>query len=294
LNKRTGRSVFYKTTNLRGEMNSIKKRKPVITYIILIIILAVFILPYLWILINSFKPDSRLFSGSPFSYFKPVFDNYIKVWVGKYFGKYFFNSFYVGTGSAVISLLIGLPAAYGLYKYRIFGKQLILAFLFATILVPPITLAIPSYFLFRDLGLLDTVFALMIADSAFNIVFVIWIMMGFFKEIPYEIEESAKIDGCSDFGSFWHIALRLSTPGLVTVGIFSYIFAWNDFLFALILSGQHSRTMTVAIPDLLQRSGTLWGAVCSEAVIHTIPIILITVFIFKNIVRGLSFGAVKG
>ncbi|MCL4377403.1 MAG: carbohydrate ABC transporter permease [Actinobacteria bacterium] len=275
-------------------MNFIKKRKPVITYVILVIILAVFILPYIWILINSFKPDSRLFAGSPFSSFKPIFENYVKVWVDKYFGKYFFNSLSVATGSAVISLIIGLPSAYGLYKFKIFGKHFILAFLFATILVPPITLAIPSYFLFRDLGLLDSVFALMIADSSFNIVFVIWIMIGFFREIPHEIEESAKIDGCSNFGSFWHIALKLSIPGVVTVGIFSFIFAWNDFLFPLILSGNHSRTMTVAIPDLLQRSGTLWGAVCSEAMIHTIPIILITIFIFKNIVRGLTFGAVKG
>jgi len=269
------------------------KRKPIIAYIILFVILFLCVFPYIWIVINSFKPDVKMFTENPLSFFKPTFYNYTKVWIEKNFSQYFINSLMVAAGCTLLSLCIGVPAAYGFSRFRIFGKQTLLAFILATILVPPITLAIPLYFLFRDLKLLDNVLSLIIADSAFNIVFIIWLMKGFFDEIPKSIEESAKIDGCNKMGSFFHIALKLATPGLITVTAFSFIFAWNDFLFALILTGKNSRTMTVAIPTLLQRSGTLWGAVCAEAVIHTLPIIILSILIFKNIVRGLTFGAVK-
>ncbi len=271
--------------------NAGKQRKK---YIILITILFIFITPYIWILVNSFKPNNAFLSGNPFTFFKPTLDNFSTVWIDKSFKDFFFNSFFVATLSTLISLTIGIPSAYGFFRFKIPGKTIIMAFLFATVLVPPITLAIPSYFLFRDLRLLDTVFALAIADSAFNIVFVIWLMTGFFKEIPGELEDSAKIDGCSTFGVFYHIYFKMSMPCIVTVTAFSFIFAWNDFLFPLILSGRHSRTMTVAIPVLLQRSGTLWGAVCAEAIIHTLLIITLTIVIFKRIVSGLTLGAVKG
>lgn len=268
-------------------------KRTIMTHVILFIIVSLCLAPCVWVIINSFKPDIEMFTENPLTLFKPTFKNYIKVWVEKGFNKYFLNSLAVAIGCTLLSLSIGVPAAYAFSRFKLFGKLFLLAFLLSTILVPPITLAVPLYFLFRDLNMLDSIFSLMIADSAFNIVFITWLMKGFFDEIPKSIEESAKIDGCSTPGSFWRIALRLAMPGLVTVTIFSFIFAWNDFLFALILTGRNSRTMTVAIPNLLQRSGTSWGAVCAEATIHTIAIVIATIFILKNLVRSLTFGAVK-
>ena len=167
-------------------------------------------------------------------------------------------------------------------------------FILATTMVPPITLAVPMFIFFSRIGLIDRYLGIIMADATYNVVLSTWLMKGFFDELPSELEESAKIDGASQFMAFYRISLPLVRSGIVTVSIFSFIFSWNDLLYTLILTGDNTRTLTATIPLLIIKSGTLWGVVSSIAVFQTVPIIVFTFIILNNLVRGLTFGAVKG
>lgn len=263
-------------------------------YLLIIAIIFLCIAPYLWIAINSFKPRLRIFSVSPFVPFKPTLKNYEDLIAKRDALRFLSNSAIIATGSTIIAVLIGIPAAYGFSRFRYFGKQYLLIYMLATTMVPPITIAVPMYILFRYLGMIDTHLGMIMADGAYNVVFTAWLMKGFFDEIPKAIEEAAMIDGCSQFMAFRKITLPLGAPGVTTIAIFSFIFSWNDLLYALILTGDQSRTLTVSIPILIQRSGTLWGEVCGLTTMQTLPIIIISFFTLKYLVRGLTFGAVKG
>ena len=164
----------------------------------------------------------------------------------------------------------------------------------ATRLGPPIAFALPMYFLFSKLGLLNTHLGVSIAHAAFNLVLVVWMMKTFFDEIPIELEEAANLDGCTAAQVFRRISLPLAVPGLVTVAIFVFIFSWNEMLFAMILSAGDSNTLPVMIPSLIQHTGTLRGEVAAAAIVQTIPVIIFTFIAQRHLLRGLTFGAVKG
>ena len=150
------------------------------------------------------------------------------------------------------------------------------------------------YLIFSSLGLVNSYVGVIFAHATFNLVLVVWMMRSFFDDVPREIEEAAYLDGCGHFGVLWKITLPMALPGLVAVSIFVLIFSWNELLFALILTGGELRTLTVMIPSLVLHTGTQWGQVAAASVVQSIPVLIFIYFIQKQLVQGLTFGAVKG
>lgn len=260
----------------------------------LLLLLTAALLPYLWILLTSFKPKDQIFVTPPSLFFDPVLASYKSVFINKGFGRYLLNSVVIGLSSTLLAVTIGTLAAYALARHKVPGANHLLFFILSTRLGPPVAFALPMYLIFYKLGMLDLGVAVVLAHASFNLVLVVWMMKSFFEDVPREVEEAAYLDGCSHFGVFFRISLRMAWPGVVTVAIFVLLFSWNELLFSLILSAGQWRTMTVMIPTLVVQTSTLWGEVAAACVVQSIPVIVFTFLGQKHLVRGLTFGAVKG
>lgn len=271
-----------------------RHHNPLLWAIPLALLLVVSLLPYVWIILSSLKRRADLLTTPPRWLFDPTFENYRQILIEKNFDNYLVNSLIVGLSSTFLAVSIGTLAAYGFSRFRIPAGQHLFLYILATRLGPPVAYALPMYLVFFKLGLLNLQVGVIIAHATFNLVLVVWMMKSFFDEVPREVEEAAYLDGCSHQQVFWSVALPLTYPGLVTVSIFVFIFSWNELLFALILSAGEMRTLTVMIPSLVLHTGTLWGEVAAASVLQSIPVLIFTFFIQKHLVRGLTFGAVKG
>jgi len=262
-------------------------------YIVIIAITLVLLTPYLWMVATSFKTKKLLHTSPPVIMFEPTLKNYYSIFIEKGYWKYLVNSILIALSATFLTVTIGTPCAYAFSRFRMKSGNMLFFTILTTRMAPPIAVVLPMYILFSRFGLIDTHIAVILAHTTFNLVLVVWVMKGFFDEIPREIDESALVDGCTDFQAYRKIVLPLAAPGLVAVCVFIFIFSWNELLFALILSGERSRTLPVLIPSLIQHTGTLWGEVAAVATVETIPVIIFTFLVQKHLVRGLSFGAVK-
>lgn len=264
-----------------------------------VLLITLFLLfPVYWILMTSFKTMGELFTYPPPLIVGPSLDNYIRLFSGQsstgggYLG-YLSNSILITALSTLFSLLIGGIGAYGLAR-AVFKRKDGLAFWILSIrMLPPVAAAIPFYLIMQNLGILDTVWALVIANTTFNLPFVVWMMNGFYADIPREISEAAEVDGCSKLAAFFKIILPLSAPGLAATGIFCMIFSWNEFLFALILTGRSAKTMPVAVASIWTDVAGCWGEVAAASVVTIMPILIVAMLAQKHMVRGLTFGAIK-
>lgn len=207
------------------------------------------------------------------------------------FGPYIYNSFLVGVLSTVVALVLGTPAAYAISRYKIRNAT---AFVLMARVIPGVSLLIPWYYLFSQVYLVGTYFVLVLTHVFVTMPLVIAIMSGFFEGIPSDLEESAEIDGASKVRAFWSIILPLSVPGLATSGILSFIFSWNNFLFALVLSNQNTRTLPVAISNFTSYASVDWGGLMAATSVITFPVMVVALFAQKYIVSGLVSGATKG
>jgi len=260
--------------------------------LLMIAFLALF--PYIWIVLTSFKERTDILTTPPVWIHNPSWVNYSNMLFGRGFDRYLLNSVIIGLSSTLVALFVGTLAAYAFSRYRVPAGNHLFFYILATRLGPPVAYALPMYFLFSNLGLLNTHIGVSVAHAAFNLVLVVWMMKTFFDEIPRELEEAAKIDGCTDWQLFRKVSLPLAAPGLVTVAIFVFIFSWNELLFASILSAGDTNTLPAMIPSLVLHTGTLWGEVAAAAVVQTIPVIIFTFIAQRHLIRGLTFGAIKG
>jgi multiple sugar transport system permease protein len=219
-------------------------------------------------------------------------ENYAKIFVEETFLKYFWNSLWIGLASAAFSLAVGALAAYSIARFRTGGQPFSLTVL-GTQMLPPVALVIPFYLLAQRFGLLDRGWALALVYLSFNLPFVVWILIGFFQGIPRELEEAALVDGSGRLGAFWRIIVPLSLPGMLAAGVFAFVLSWNEFLFALVLTGRNSKTLPVALAGLMSSQGDQIGAICAAAVAMIAPIVALTWVIQRFLVSGLTFGAVK-
>ncbi len=263
--------------------------------------------PILFMVLASLKTDVEIFDPNALFLFHPTAANYEEVLTGRtgaaqaagsYMGastgpQALLASLLCTTISTVLALVFGATTAYGLARYRFKGSRDLAFFILSTRMAPPIAFVVPMYLLFKALGLLDTYFVLIIVYTGMNLSFVVWLLRGFFMEIPIELEESALLDGYGRLDVFRKIALPLAKPGIIASGIFSAIFAWNEFLFAAILTSDTVRTLPVAITGFSTSMGIRWGAFMATATVAVIPIFVLTVFLQRHLVRGLTFGAVK-
>ena len=261
-------------------------------YAAVIVVMFPTVFVFYWMITLSLKPQVDATAYPPsFFWFSVTFKGYVDVFAKNPFLLYTWNSLVVATGSTLLALIVGLPCAYSIAHWRQRGLALIV--LVARI-IPGISYLIPWYILFRNLKMVDTYLALILTHLVVGLPIVIWVMIGFFEDIPTELREAAMIDGCTDYGAFWRVAVPLVKPGVVATGILSFIFSWNNFLFSVILAGRNTRTLPIAVFNMIGYEEINWGPLAAAATLITLPVIILTLIIQRHIVTGLTFGAVKG
>jgi multiple sugar transport system permease protein len=249
--------------------------------------------PFLWLLQMSFKTNAQVFTFPPPLWFTPTFENYRALWTGG-FRSSFANSLVVATAATVLPLLVGVPAAYALSRWQARATASISLWILASRMAPPIAFTIPYFLAYRHLELLDTRTGLTIIYLTFNLSLVIWMMRPFFDQLPRALEEAAWIDGASLSQAFLRVILPLSAPGLAATAILCFLFAWNDFFFALILTRTEAMTAPVAVVNFMNYEGWEWGRIAAGGTMVMLPVLAFSLLVRKYLVHGLTGGAVKG
>ncbi len=256
----------------------------------LVFLLSPFLFVFAWMVLSSLKSGVQQTAWPPVFLFRPTLDNYVTVFRSIPFFTYLANSLIVSLAATGLGLVLGLPAAYSIARWR--QSRLALAILTAR-MVPWISFLLPWYLLFTRLGLIDTHLALVVTHLIITLPMTIWLMIAFFEDIPVELEQAALIDGCSRLGAFVRVAVPLARPGIVAAAVLSLIFSWNNFIFALILAGGKTRTLPIAIYQFVSYHDVNWGAIMATATLMILPVLVLTLLILRHLVRGLALGAVK-
>jgi multiple sugar transport system permease protein len=250
--------------------------------------------PILWIGTQAFKSYFDTIAVPPKIFFTPVLDNFRQVLVKPGFLASIRDSFIMAAGSSILGLLLGTPCGYALARLRYRGSEGVGFFLLITRMVSPIVIIIPLNRAFQFFGLIDTHFGLILAHTFINIGLVVWMMRGFFQDIPDSLEEAARLDGCSNIQAFYKIALPTTAPGLAATTIFCFLFSWNELMMALTLTSLNVRTSPVfVISEFVGYLAVEWGLLSAAGILIVLPMLIFVVAIQKNLVRGLTMGAVK-
>ncbi|MDQ7958076.1 MAG: carbohydrate ABC transporter permease [Pseudomonadota bacterium] len=246
--------------------------------------------PFLWLVQLAFRPAADIFDERLL--FTPTLDGFRSLLQGNFL-RSFWNSLAVSTLSTALSLVIGVPAAYALTRWQFKGRGQVALWILVTRMAPPIAFTIPFFLAYRWLGLQDTIVGLAIVYLTFNLAIVIWLMQTFFEAVPPALEEAAYIDGCGVWQAFWRITLPLTAPGLAATAVLCFIFSWNDFFYALILTRTQAVTAPVAIVNFLQYEGWEWAKIAAAGTLVMLPVVVFTVLVRTYLVRGLTAGGVK-
>src|SRR5215468_12324531 len=249
------------------------------------------ILVFLWMLSLSLKTEIDNIAYPPvFIPSPPTMANFVSVFEQNSIGRYLWNSIVVSGGATLIALAIGIPAGFGIA--RVGAKRLTVLILLAR-MTPALSYLIPLFTVFQFLGLNNTLTALVITHLVITVPIVVYIMAGHFETLPRELEEAAQIDGAGAWASFRHVALPLARPGIVVGFILSFIFSWNNFVFGAVLAGRATRTLPAAVYNVLTFEQLAWGPLAAAAIVVTLPVLLLTVVIQKEIAAGMTAGGVK-
>jgi len=270
----------------RSRWVRIKGGRELLTLFLLLLLLS----PFLWMVIMAFRPAAGVFDLT--LWFTPTLDAF-RALVESNFLASFSNSLWVSVISTVFSLVLGVPAAWVLTRWRFRGRRQVALWILATRMAPPIAFTIPFFLAWRWLGLLDTVIGLSIVYLTFNLAIVIWLMQTFFAAVPVALEEASWLDGCSLWRSFWLISLPLVKPGVAATAILCFIFSWNDFFYALILTRTHAITAPVAIVNFLQYEGWEWSKIAASGTLVMLPVVAFTLLMRRYLVHGLTAGGLK-
>jgi multiple sugar transport system permease protein len=261
-----------------------------------IVILLVLLFPFFVMISTMLKSGQDVYSTPPF--WIPThleWSNFITVWTQYQLANYFLASLIIAVGATALNTALCVPAAYAVARLRFVGRKFALYLLLMIEMFSPVIVVISLFKIVSQIGLLDTFFSLIILDALFTVAFNTWMMNGYFRTIPKEIEEAALIDGCSRVQTMTRIMLPISVPGLVTVMIYAFIFAWNEFLFALsFISSTDKMPLTIALYNFVGRWSTQWQYLTMSAFLAIIPVLVLFYLIEKRLVAGLAGGAVKG
>jgi len=269
------------------------KIKKIIFVVLTVIVFGIILFPPFVLFLTSVKTDIDALAFPPKWIFKPTIKNYVQIFQTSPFLRYILNSLIVASLNTFIALVLGSLAAYGLARYTFKGSENISFWILSIRMMPPVAAIIPLYIIMKNLHILDTPWCLVLIYLTFNLPFTVWMMKGFFEDVPREIEESALIDGCSEFDVFRKIALPLVSPGLAATAILVFIFSWNEFLFALILTGTRATTLPVGIILYMKETGINWGYMTAGGILALIPVVIFTMLVQKHLVKGLTLGALK-
>jgi multiple sugar transport system permease protein len=269
-----------------------KKANKIVAFILIAIVTLIFIFPIIWTFRTSFLPPDRVTDLPPSIIFKPTFENYIRAWNSAKLGEKLINSLIISVSSTVIVIAVGFFAAYSFSRYNTGGGH-ILYMILTTRMFPAAAIVIPYFLIFQNLGLIDKHLGLILAHVMFNLPFAVFIMYGFFKDIPADLEYCAMMDGYSRGQIFQKIILPLALPGVMITASFCLLFSWNEFLLSFILTRFDARTITAGIEQFWTAEGIKWGPLTAAVSIAITPMLAMVIFMQKYIVRGLTFGAVK-
>lgn len=259
-----------------------------------LLVVAFALLPYAWMVITSLKPDSEIIKFPP-TYWphELTFEHYEYLLRRTNFSSNLFNSFIVATGAVVIGLAVSVPAAYAFSRFRFRGRHYLMIQFLVINMFPIVLLIIPLFVLMRQFGLLDTYYGIILGHSTFAIPFSIWMMTSYMNAIPRELDEAAIVDGAGRIQTVYMIILPLAMPGIVTTGIYIFVASWNEYLFAMMLSGQNVRTVTVALQLFIGEYSIKWGLLTAGGTVVAIPVTILFLLVQRRLVGGLTAGAVK-
>ncbi len=267
----------------------------------LFLAMLVICLPGLWIVLSSLRPTVEIMAKPPVWIPQQLsLDAYVAMFSGVGQGgvpvfDYFRNSLVISVTSTVIAIAIGMAGGYAFTRYRFRGKSAMFLGLMLTRTVPGIALSLPLFFVFARLGIIDTHFGLILAYVALNVPFTIWLIDGFFRQVPRDLAEAAQIDGCTRWQAFWQVEFPLAGPGIASSGIFAFLTSWNEFALASQLTRSiNSKTLPVGLLDYTAEFTIDWRGMCALAVVMIVPALVLTFIVQKHLVGGLTSGAVKG
>jgi multiple sugar transport system permease protein len=265
------------------------------TIIILVIALVWVLFPIYYLFLTSVKPADSLFESPPRLMIKPDFATYDKVFVQERFDRFFVNSFIIASGATVLTLIIGSLATFAFTQRKFRGRETLFIFSLVGRMFPPVTTLIPIYLIVKFMRLMDSHLALILIYAAFMLPLVLLILRDFFQNVPSEICECARLDGCTQFQLFSRIVIPLSVNGILATGVLCFVEAWNEFLFALVLTSYRAKTAPVILGTFIENEGMLqWGALAALGVCTIMPTILFMIFLQKFLIKGLTLGALKG
>jgi len=261
----------------------------ILRLIMIVVVVFVALFPIIWVLLASFKSPGDLMRVPPVVFFQPTLSNYSDV-ASENFLFYFKNSLIVAISSVALSIMVGVPAAFGLSRFSIKGKEGIMLFVLSVRFMPYIIFALPLFFIMSRLGVIGTYGGLIFVYIIISLPLIIWLMKAFFDSVPYSVDEAAALDGASQFRIFWQIVLPCSLPGLATVTILSLIFAWNEYLFALILSGRDAQTLTVGLTRFLggMETAVRWGMLSAWSITIITPVVLMALLVNRQLRKGFT------
>jgi multiple sugar transport system permease protein len=280
---------------IKNRKQSIRWKKTALTvglYILIGIFLIWTLFPIYWVLLTSFKTTQQVNTMPPLFTFKPTMENYLKLFLGDAM-QALKNSLIVSSSTVFLGLLIGFPAAYTLARVKFRAREHVNFFVLSMRMSPAFAFLVPYYLTFRFLHLLDTYAALIIIDLTFILPFAIWMLESVIEDLPIELEDAALVDGCTREGVMWRIVAPLMAPSIAATAILSFVFCWNEFFFAYILSGNATRTMPVMLTSLIGLMGVDWVQMSAASMVSVIPTIILALFAQRYLVRGLTMGAIK-
>jgi multiple sugar transport system permease protein len=291
-------------------MTHSSRREKLAVYAVAVAALAFFMIPVVWIVSTSFKQQADVQTIPPTFVFAPTLDNYASIFAqrqtdlaqleAKGFLAYrdflpsYGNSLIVGVLSTFAAVALGALAAYAFARLQFRGRRVLMLYILLTRMLPPLGILIPIFLIYSNLHLLDSQLSLAALYLSFNISVVVWMMQGFIADVPVDLEESAMVDGASRLGAMWRVTLPLVAPGLAATATLCLLLNWNEFLFALMLTGQHAKTAPVGAAEFSQSfKQVLWGSLSAAGTLITLPVIVFALLTQRHLVRGLTAGAVN-
>jgi multiple sugar transport system permease protein len=275
-------------------MSRIRFRLAAMAAISLAFLLA-WVFPIVWSVLNSLKTERDILAYPPKLVFTPSLDAYRDVLFGSSsILPNLWSSFVISIGTTVITMLLAVPAAYALARLRVPGKRFAGFYILATQMLPPVGIIIPYFLILRNIGWMDTYQGIILIYLSFSLPFAIWLLVSYFEDIPFEMEEAAYLDGASRLRTLWRIIIPQVRGGLAVTVVFVFLNAWNEFLFAVVLSGNTVRPVTIAMFNFVSVEQTLWAKLAAVSVLAMLPVIVLGIVAQKHIVKGLTVGAVKG
>ncbi|WP_017873469.1 ABC transporter permease subunit [Candidatus Caldatribacterium saccharofermentans] len=270
-----------------------KTLRLVLVYLVCILIAAFTLFPIYWMFVVSARTKLEVFSGPKliqtsfyaFNYYRPFFRDI--------YGRYLVNSLIIASGNTLLVVSLAILATYAFSRFRVPGSSNLFFWTITNRMAPPAVFIVPFFLIFTRLGLRDTRIGMILLYCIFNLPFAIWLLKGMIDSIPKELDEAAYIDGCSLLGVLWNVILPLAKPGIMTTAILTWIFAWNEYLFAAILTSVNARTITTGLAEFVTVIGTNWGEMAAVSVVCLIPAVVFIGIAQRHIIAGLTFGAVK-